>query len=59
MEMMPVKPERKAQLDRYAQRHGQDLITFIARIGSLVDTDFERAGQSLGRRILGAGETFR
>src|SRR5207248_4225183 len=23
MEMMPIKPERKAQLDDYAQRHGQ------------------------------------
>ncbi len=24
MEMMPIKPERKAQLEEYAQRHGQD-----------------------------------
>jgi len=24
MEMMPVKPERKAQLEEYAHRHGQD-----------------------------------
>jgi predicted transcriptional regulator len=24
MDMMPVKPERKAQLEDYAQRHGQD-----------------------------------
>jgi predicted transcriptional regulator len=24
MEMMPMKPERKAQLDAYAARHGQD-----------------------------------
>ncbi len=24
MDMMPVKPERKAQLEEYAQRHGQD-----------------------------------
>ena len=24
MEMMPLKPERKAQLDEYAMRHGQD-----------------------------------
>jgi predicted transcriptional regulator len=23
MEMIPIKPERKAQLDDYAQRHGQ------------------------------------
>jgi predicted DNA-binding protein len=24
MEMLPVAPERKAQLDEYANRHGQD-----------------------------------
>jgi hypothetical protein len=24
MDMMPVKPERKAQLEEYARRHGQD-----------------------------------
>ena len=24
MDMMPVKPERKAQLEEYAKRHGQD-----------------------------------
>ncbi len=24
MEMMPLKPERKAQLDAYAARHGRD-----------------------------------
>jgi predicted transcriptional regulator len=24
MEMVPLKPERKAQLDEYARRHGQD-----------------------------------
>jgi predicted transcriptional regulator len=24
MEIIPLKPERRAQLDEYAQRHGQD-----------------------------------
>jgi predicted transcriptional regulator len=24
MEMLPIKPERKAQLDNYAQRHGHN-----------------------------------
>jgi hypothetical protein len=24
MDMIPLKPERKAQLEEYAQRHGQD-----------------------------------
>jgi predicted transcriptional regulator len=27
--MMPVKPERKAQLEDYAQRHGQDAVTAL------------------------------
>ena len=25
MDVVPIKPERKAQLDDYAQRHGQDV----------------------------------
>ncbi len=29
MEMMPVKPERKAQLEAYAQRHGQDAVSAL------------------------------
>ena len=29
MEMMPMKPERKAQLDAYAERHGQDAVTTL------------------------------
>ncbi len=29
MEMMPVKPERKVQLDAYAERHGQDAVTAL------------------------------
>jgi hypothetical protein len=24
MELIPIKPERKAQLEEYAQRHGKD-----------------------------------
>ncbi len=27
--MMPVKPERRAQLEDYAQRHGQDAVTAL------------------------------
>lgn len=27
--MMPVKPERKAQLEEYAQRHGKDAIAAL------------------------------
>jgi len=29
MEMMPVKPERKAQLEEYAKRRGQDAATAL------------------------------
>ena len=29
MKMMPMKPERKAQLDAYAERHGQDAVTAL------------------------------
>ena len=29
MDMMPVKPERKAQLEEYAQRHGKDAIAAL------------------------------
>ena len=29
MDMLPVKPERKAQLDDYAQRHGQDAVAAL------------------------------
>ena len=32
MEMLPVKPERKAQLDDYAQRHGQDTATALDEV---------------------------
>lgn len=29
---MPVKPERKAQLEEYAQRHGQDTIAALDEV---------------------------
>ena len=29
MEMMPVKPERKAELEEYARRRGQDPVTAL------------------------------
>jgi predicted transcriptional regulator len=32
MEMLPVKPERKAQLDAYAERHGQDAVTALDEV---------------------------
>jgi hypothetical protein len=32
MEMMPVKPERKAQLEAYAERHGKDAVTALDEV---------------------------
>ena len=32
MEMMAVKPERKAQLEAYAQRHGQDAVAALDEV---------------------------
>jgi predicted transcriptional regulator len=32
MEMMPVKPERKAQLEEYARRHAQDAATALDEV---------------------------
>jgi predicted transcriptional regulator len=32
MEMMPVKPERKAQLEAYAERHGQDVVAALDQV---------------------------
>jgi predicted transcriptional regulator len=32
MEMMPLKPERKAQLDEYARRHGQDPVAALDEV---------------------------
>ena len=32
MDMLPVKPERKAQLDNYAQRHGKDTASALDEV---------------------------
>jgi len=32
MEMMPIKPERKVQLDEYARRHGQDPVAALDEV---------------------------
>jgi len=32
MEMMPLKPERKAQVDEYARRHGQDPVAALDEV---------------------------
>ena len=32
MELLPLTPERKAQLDEYARRHGQDAATALDEV---------------------------
>ncbi len=41
MDMMPVKPERKAQLEEYAQRHGKDTIAALDDVLAIY-LDWER-----------------
>jgi predicted transcriptional regulator len=51
MEMVPVTPERKAQLEDYAQRNGQDTATVLdealAAYLEWEDEDFEEAVQAV------------
>jgi predicted transcriptional regulator len=53
MEMMPVKPERKAQLEEYAQRHGQDttaaLDEVLATYLEWERQDYEESVQAMRR----------
>jgi predicted transcriptional regulator len=53
MEMMPVKPERKAQLEEYAQRHGQDttaaLDEVLATYLEWERQDYEESVQAIRR----------
>ncbi len=53
MEMMPVKPERKAQLERYAQRHGQEVTAALDEVLSNYleweRQDYEESVQAIHR----------
>jgi predicted transcriptional regulator len=63
MDVVPLKPERKAQLEEYAQRHGQDPI--VARDEALAAylewerQDFEDAAEGIrrGHEDVKAGRT--
>jgi len=55
MEMLPVKPERKAQVDKYAQRHGQDAATALDEV--LADY-FEWEEQDYNETMEGAREGY-
>lgn len=53
MEMVPLKPERNAELDEYARRHGQDTLTALDHV--LADAlawerqDYEEAVEGIRR----------
>ena len=63
MDVIPIKPERKAQLEEYAQRHGQD--TAAALDAALADylewerTDYHEAVEGIrrGHEDVKAGRT--
>jgi hypothetical protein len=51
--MIPLKPERKAQLEEYAQRHGQDTASALDEaLGAYLEwerQDFEEAVEGIRR----------
>jgi predicted transcriptional regulator len=63
MDMVPLKPERKAQLEEYAQRRGQDtaaaLDDALATYLEWERQDFEEAAKGIGQGYedLKAGRT--
>jgi predicted transcriptional regulator len=63
MDMIPVKPERKAQLDEYAKRHGQDPAAALDEaLATYLDwerQDFEEAVEGIrqGYEDVKAGRT--
>lgn len=63
MEMMPLNPERKAQLEEYARRRGQDPVTALDdALAAYLDwerQDFEeaKAGVQRGLDDIKAGRT--
>jgi predicted transcriptional regulator len=53
MDMIPLKPERRAQLEEYAQRHGQDPASALDEaLGAYLE--WER--QDLGEAVEGIGK---
>ncbi|MGA8029038.1 MAG: hypothetical protein WB992_18015 [Bryobacteraceae bacterium] len=53
--MMPLKPERKAQLEEYAQRHGQDA---AAALDEVLATYLEWERQDYQEAVEGIREGY-
>lgn len=53
MELIPIKPERKAELEEYAQRHGQDTAAALDEaLAAYLDwerTDYQEAVEGIRR----------
>jgi predicted transcriptional regulator len=53
MELIPIKPERKAELEEYAQRHGQDTAAALDEaLAAYLDwerTDYQEAVEGVRR----------
>jgi hypothetical protein len=53
MDVIPIKPERKVQLEEYAQRHGQDTATALDEVVATYleweRQDYEEAVQGVRR----------
>jgi hypothetical protein len=48
MDMIPLKPARKAQLEAYAQRHGQDAATALDDIlVGVFDSEERQSGEAV------------
>jgi predicted transcriptional regulator len=55
MDMIPLTPERKAQLDDYARRHGQDP---VAALDNALATYFDWERQDYREAVEGIREGF-
>ncbi len=53
MELLPITPERKAQLDNYARRHGQDtaaaLDQVLANYLEWEQEDYQQSVEAIGK----------
>ena len=55
MEMVPLKPERKAQLDEYARRHSQDL---AAALDDVLAAYFDEEQQDYAETVQAVVEAY-
>jgi hypothetical protein len=54
MDMIPLKPERKAQLEEYAKRRGQNLLRLSTKRWPLISSGSARTSQKRSRASVAA-----